>query len=66
MNAQSHVDKPEIKPAALKIRESATYLGGLSTITVRRLIERGKLKRHPAFRHVVIPISELDRFLKEI
>jgi excisionase family DNA binding protein len=48
---------------ALKIREAARYLGGVSPITVRRLIKRGLLKPNRALRHVLIPINELDRFL---
>jgi Helix-turn-helix domain len=48
---------------AFKIREAAIYLGGVSQITVRRLIARGLIKRHPALRHIVIAKSELDRFL---
>lgn len=49
--------------AAFKIPDACAYLGGLSAITIRRLIQRGELKRHPAFRHVVITKRELDRFL---
>jgi len=48
---------------AFKIREAAIYLGGVSQITVRRLIARGLIKRHPALRHIVIAKAELDRFL---
>jgi Helix-turn-helix domain len=48
---------------AFKIREAAIYLGGVSQITVRRLIARGLIKRHPALRHIVIAKVELDRFL---
>jgi excisionase family DNA binding protein len=49
---------------ALKIRDAAKYLGGVSHITVRRLIKRGLLKPNRALRHVLIPISELHRFLE--
>jgi Helix-turn-helix domain len=48
---------------ALKIKEAAEYLGGLSPISVRRLIKRGLLKPNRALRHILIPIGELDRFL---
>jgi excisionase family DNA binding protein len=50
---------------ALKIKEAAEYLGGLSPISVRRLIKRGLIKPNRALRHVLIPIGELDRFLAE-
>jgi hypothetical protein len=48
---------------ALKIKEAAEYLGGLSTISVRRLIKRGLIKPNHALRHVLISIKELDRFI---
>ena len=48
---------------ALKIKEAARYLGGVSTVTVRRLIKRGLIKPNRALRHVLIPVSELDRFI---
>jgi Helix-turn-helix domain len=51
--------------AALKIKDAAQYLGGISHITVRRLIKRGLLKPNRALRHILIPIGELDRFLAE-
>lgn len=52
-------------PGALKIRDAAQYLGGVSHITVRRLINRGLIKPNRALRHVLIPVAELDRFLRE-
>jgi excisionase family DNA binding protein len=50
---------------ALKIKDAAEYLGGVSTITVRRLIKRGLIKPNRALRHILISIGELDRFLAE-
>ena len=50
---------------AMKIPAAAKYLGGVSHITVRRLIKRGLIKPSRALRHVLIPISELDRFLRQ-
>jgi helix-turn-helix protein len=50
---------------ALKIRDAAKYLGGVSVISVRRAIERGLIKPNRSFRHLLIPVSELDRFLTE-
>ncbi len=48
---------------ALKLKDAAKYLGGISTITVRRLIDRGLIKPCRTLRHLLIPISELDRFI---
>ena len=48
---------------AFKLMEACEYLGGLSPISVRRLIARGLIKRHPALRHIIIAKVELDRFL---
>ena len=50
---------------ALKIPEAAQYLGGVSQISVRRLIKRGLLRPNRALRHLLIPLSELDRFLAD-
>jgi len=50
---------------ALKIKDAAQYLGGISRITVRRLIKRGLLKPNRALRHILISVAELDRFLAE-
>ena len=50
---------------SLKLKDAAQYLGGVSTITVRRLIKRGLIKPNRALRHILIPIGELDRFLVE-
>jgi excisionase family DNA binding protein len=59
------VIKTPIAPiGALKIKEAAQYLGGVSTITVRRLIKRGLIKPNLALRHILIPVAELDRFLR--
>src|SRR5260370_35927033 len=48
---------------ALKIKDAAEYLGGISHITVRRLIKRGLIKPNRALRHILIPVAELDRLL---
>jgi Helix-turn-helix domain len=66
MNALPKDQKPEaapVKAAALKLKESCQYLGGISQITLRRLISRGLIKPNRAIRHILIPIAELDRFL---
>lgn len=45
------------------IAEAAEYLG-VSAITVRRLLERGLLKRSGAIRHVRIPVESLEEYSK--
>jgi hypothetical protein len=49
---------------SLKLKAAAKYLG-VSTITVRRLIDRVLIKPCRALRHLLIPVIELDRFLAE-
>jgi len=50
---------------ALKLTEARAYLGGLSIPTMHRLIQRGLLKPCRATRHLLFPIAELDRFLRD-
>jgi hypothetical protein len=50
---------------AFKIKPAAQYLGGLSVITMHRLIERGLLHPNRALRHILFSKAELDRFLAE-
>jgi Helix-turn-helix domain len=50
--------------AALKLKDAANYLS-VSPVSVRRLIRRGLIKPNRALLHILIPIAELDRFLKE-
>lgn len=52
-----------IAPAALKLTEACEYLGGISKVTLRRLIARGLIKPNRSLRHILIPVGELDRFL---
>jgi excisionase family DNA binding protein len=54
---------PQAPIGALKLKDAAEYLGGVSNITVRRLIKRGLIKPNRALRHILIPITELDRFV---
>jgi excisionase family DNA binding protein len=48
---------------ALKIKDAAEYLGGISQITVRRLIKRGLIRPNRALRHILVSVEELDRFI---
>jgi excisionase family DNA binding protein len=52
-----------VNQGALKLKDACRYLGGISPSSVRRLIDRKLLKANRALRHILIPISELDRFL---
>ena len=50
---------------ALKLKEARKYLGGLSIPTMHRLVRRGLLRPNRATRHLLFPVEELDRFLRE-
>jgi excisionase family DNA binding protein len=50
---------------ALKPKAACRYLGGISEMTMRRLIESGQIKPCRNLRHLLIPTSELDRWLAE-
>jgi hypothetical protein len=52
-----------IAPRALKLKDAASYLS-ISPASLRRLIKRGLIKPNLALRHYLVPVSELDRFLK--
>lgn len=54
---------PLSQRGAFKLKEACAYLGGIAPVSVRRLIKRGELKRHPGFRHIVIARVECDRWL---
>ena len=54
------------KLAVMNSKDAADYLGGVSPITLRRLIKRGLIKPNRALRHVLIPIAELDRFINGV
>ena len=64
MKSNSVANKPpQVSPGALKVRGAAEYLS-VSPITVYRLIARGLITPNRALRHIIIPIAELNRFLK--
>lgn len=54
-----------VQRGALKLKEAAEYLGGVSQITVRRLVDRGLIKPNRATRHLLFPVDELNRFLAQ-
>jgi len=49
---------------AYTLKETAQMLG-ISDKSVRRLIARNLLHPSKALRHLLIPLSEIERFLKE-
>lgn len=48
---------------AYTMQETAALLG-VSYITIHRLLKRGLLKSSTALRHKLIPMTEIQRFLK--
>jgi hypothetical protein len=56
---------PTTPVGALKLREARAYLGNLSVPTMHRLIDRGLLRPCRQVRHLIFPIKELDRFLRD-
>jgi Helix-turn-helix domain len=65
MKKNGLADTRIIPPGALKQREARAYLGGISIPTLHRLVKRGLLRPNRATRHLLFPISELDRFLRD-
>jgi excisionase family DNA binding protein len=54
--------KQVVRPRVAKIGEAATMLA-VCEKTVRRLVDRGKLRRIQGIRRVLIPLSEIEKFL---
>ena len=50
---------------ALKVPDACSYLGGISKLTLYRLVERGLLRPSRGVRHLIFPVTELDRYLKD-
>lgn len=63
MSTSSTTPRAPIEPAAFKLPGACQYLGGLSQVTVRRLVEKGLLRPNRAVRHLIFSRAELDRFL---
>ncbi len=55
---------PLVERGAFQLPEAADYLS-LSQTQVRRLIQRGLIKRLPGIRIIVVTKAECDRFLRE-
>ena len=56
------MNKEQSPPLAYKLKDAAALLG-VSTISIRRAIQRGLIRPSRAFRHVIISADELKRFL---
>ena len=59
--------KPESSPpliGALKYEGAARFVG-VHKATLRRAVDRGLITPNRVFRHVLFPIEELQRFLRE-
>jgi hypothetical protein len=71
--ARAHNKTANNKPAnipigpvgALKVRDACFYLGGINKLTLYRLVERELIKPSRGLRHLLFPVTELDRYLKE-
>lgn len=50
------------KPLSVKLKQAAEMLG-VSQVSLRRKIECGEIAPCRAFRHILIKVSELERFL---
>lgn len=59
MNTEQH------PPLAYKLNDAAALLG-VSTVSLRRAIQRGLIRPSRAFRHVLISADELKRFLNSL
>jgi predicted DNA-binding protein (UPF0251 family) len=57
-------DKTPVPKLALTMQETADSLG-ISRISVWRLLKRGKLRSCNVLRHKIIPVAEIERFLRE-
>lgn len=61
-SAKTQSGPAPIERAALKINEFAEACG-VSPISIRRAIEKGQIRVCRKFRHVLIPATELEKFL---
>lgn len=61
--ADKKTEGPALPKLAYTMAETAQVMG-VSYITVHRLIKRGLLRSSSALRCKVIPVTEVERFLK--
>jgi hypothetical protein len=63
--ANPFADTPPALVGALKLDDACRYIGGIHVATTRRLVKRGLVKPNRMLRHLLFPIKELDRALRE-
>ena len=56
---------PAVEPGAFKLPAACQYLGGISEVTLRRLIHSGRIKPCRGLRHILVTRAALDKFLSE-
>jgi excisionase family DNA binding protein len=54
---------PLTQKLTVKIKEAAEILG-ISQSSIRRLIQRGEIRVCRKFRHPLVPIREIEKFLE--
>lgn len=64
LNQKSETVGQKLPRLAYTMEETAEILG-VSYITVHRLLKRGLLRSSTALRHKLIPMTEIQRFLRE-
>ena len=52
-------------PSAVKAKQACELLGGISRKTLSRWVKAGHIRSSKAMRHTLIPVTEIERFLKE-
>jgi hypothetical protein len=64
-NSDTESEPPRFAPGAFKAKDACQYLGGISLVSLRRLVDRGLLRPNRQLRHLLFARSELDRFLAQ-
>jgi hypothetical protein len=57
--------KADTTAGALNLRAACEYMGGIHSATMRRAVARGLIRPNRLFRHLLFPVSELDRAIRE-
>ena len=55
--------QPTLPRMAFSVTETAEILG-LSVVTIRRLIRKGRLRTISGLRHRLVPLTEIQRLLR--
>jgi hypothetical protein len=64
-NSDTESQPPRVTPGAFKAKGACQYLGGISLVSLHRLVERGLLRPNRCLRHLIFSREELDRFLSQ-